>query len=71
MTATDPLYIQYFIALSSKKPFLGICLGAQMLAQHLGGKISCSPDESSEIGFFDIVPKNGGKDIFKNQTIFI
>ena len=41
-----------------------------MLAQHLGGKISCSPDESSEIGFFDIIPKNDGKDIFKDQTIF-
>ena len=68
-------YIKYEIewidiALSSNKPFLGICLGAQMLAKQLGGKIHFNSDKSSEIGFFDIFPKNGGKDLFKEQTIF-
>ena len=27
------------VALESKKPFLGICLGAQMLAKNLGGSV--------------------------------
>ena len=57
-------------ALSSQKPFLGICLGAQMLAKYLGGKVNYYSDKSSEIGFFDIFPINEGKDIFKDQTIF-
>ena len=34
------------IALKSNKPFLGICLGAQMLAKNLGGNVNKCFDDS-------------------------
>lgn len=43
-------------ALSSEKPFLGICLGAQMLARVLGATVKPHPDRLVEIGFFPLVP---------------
>ena len=58
------------IALSSHKPFLGICLGAQMLSKYLGGEVTPSLDNSAEVGFFNIIPKNSGREIFKNHNIF-
>src|ERR1700730_3779083 len=33
------------VALREKKPLLGICLGAQMLANYLGGRVGFHPDE--------------------------
>ena len=34
------------VALKSNKPFLGICLGAQMLAKNLGGTVQRAKDQS-------------------------
>lgn len=58
------------IALNSKKPFLGICLGGQMLAKNLGQTIKHCSDKSCEIGFFDVNPVNDGFKIFQNQKKF-
>jgi len=58
------------VALKSNKPFLGICLGAQMLAKNLGGAVQSASDKSSEIGFFDIIPSGMGTKIFQKQTTF-
>ena len=58
------------IVLKSKVPFLGICLGAQMLAKHLGGKVKKIDCNSSEIGFFEIKPTKSGIDIFDDQKFF-
>ncbi|WP_286943258.1 glutamine amidotransferase-related protein, partial [Acinetobacter sp. UBA6526] len=55
------------IALSSNKPFLGICLGAQMLAKNLGGTVQRAKDHQFEIGFYDIKPIGDGHKIFQNQ----
>ena len=44
------------MALAAEKPFLGICLGAQLLARVLGAKISPHADGMTEIGYFPIVP---------------
>lgn len=41
-------------------PFLGICLGGQMLARHLGGKVFGFPDDRAEIGYYDIAPTAAG-----------
>src|SRR5262245_21308047 len=43
------------VALAERKPFLGICLGAQMLANHLGAKVGFHADELAEIGYYPIV----------------
>jgi GMP synthase (glutamine-hydrolysing) len=42
------------VPLKERKPFLGICLGAQMLAHHLGGRIYTHPDGHAEIGYYPI-----------------
>jgi GMP synthase (glutamine-hydrolysing) len=44
------------VALEADKPFLGICLGAQLLARVLGAKVSPHPQEMTEIGYFPIAP---------------
>ena len=58
------------VVIKSGKPFLGICLGAQMLAKHLGGKVKKIDCNSSEIGFFEIKPTKSGIDIFDDQKFF-
>ena len=58
------------LALKSSKPFLGICLGAQMLAKSLGGTVGKNSDNSYEIGFFDIVPTKIGNKMFEKQKTF-
>jgi GMP synthase (glutamine-hydrolysing) len=44
------------VPLKEKKPFLGICLGAQMMARQLGGKVSPHPQGHAEIGYYPIRP---------------
>ena len=58
------------VALKSKKPLLGICLGAQMLAKNLGGTVQRSKDQQFEIGFYDLQPTGDGHKIFQNQKTF-
>tara|TARA_B100000989_G_scaffold157833_1_gene117869 strand:+ start:204 stop:890 length:687 start_codon:yes stop_codon:yes gene_type:complete len=71
----DTDYIKYEInwisnVLKDDKPFLGICLGAQMLAKNLGGEIKRSDDRSIEVGFYDLKPTGCGHQIFKHQKTF-
>jgi GMP synthase (glutamine-hydrolysing) len=42
------------IALKERRPFLGVCLGAQMLARHLGARVYEHPDKHVEIGYHPI-----------------
>ncbi|HXF54015.1 MAG TPA: glutamine amidotransferase [Hyphomicrobiaceae bacterium] len=44
------------VALRERKPLLGICLGAQMLALHLGAKVAPHPNGWAEIGYHPIRP---------------
>jgi len=44
------------VPLKEKKPFLGICLGAQMMAKHLGATVGPHPDELVEIGYYPLFP---------------
>ena len=48
------------VALKEEKPFLGICLGAQMLANHLGAKVGFHADELAEIGYYPLLTTSDG-----------
>jgi len=49
------------VPLRENKPLFGICLGAQLLVQHLGGKVSLHKDQHAEIGYYPIQPTNEGR----------
>ncbi len=51
------------VPLMENKPFLGICLGAQMLARHLGHRVYRFDDERAEIGYYPIRPTREGKEV--------
>jgi GMP synthase (glutamine-hydrolysing) len=48
------------VPLKENKPFLGICLGAQMCARALGGRVSVHPEGRAEIGYYPIRPTPAG-----------
>ena len=51
------------VPLAENKPFLGICLGAQMLARCLGHKVSPHPEGRVEIGYYPVKPTKHGHDL--------
>lgn len=54
------------LALESGKPFLGICLGCQMLAHVLGGRVWRHPDGLHEVGYYPVLPTAEGADLFES-----
>lgn len=48
------------VPLRDRKPFLGICLGAQMMARHLGSQVYEHPEGHAEIGYYPIRPTEAG-----------
>ncbi|MCP3462026.1 glutamine amidotransferase [Bradyrhizobium sp. CCGUVB23] len=48
------------IPLREQRPFLGICLGAQMLAMQLGARVAPHPDALTQIGYYPIRPTAAG-----------
>lgn len=48
------------VPIKEEKPFLGICLGAQMCARMLGGRVFPHPQGHAEIGYYPIRPTAGG-----------
>ena len=50
--------------LDSGKPFLGICLGAQLLAHHLGAAVGPHPQGLYEFGFYELIPTPQGRAVF-------
>ena len=56
--------------LQSEVPFLGICLGAQILVKYLGCKVEKNLNEFSEIGFYKIQPTENGIKMFQSQDVF-
>ena len=48
------------VPLREQRPFLGICLGAQMLAKHLGARVAPHPEGRAEIGYYPIRPTPAG-----------
>ena len=51
------------VPLKEEKPFLGICLGAQMLARHLGERVFAHPEGKTEVGYYPIKPTPAGRAI--------
>lgn len=51
------------VPLKEEKPFLGVCLGAQMLAKQLGGTVSPHPDNTVEIGYYPLKPTPEGENL--------
>jgi GMP synthase (glutamine-hydrolysing) len=49
------------VPLVEKRPFLGICLGAQMLVNHLGGTVDSHHEGLVEIGWYPIRATEEGK----------
>jgi GMP synthase (glutamine-hydrolysing) len=48
------------VPLREQRPFLGICLGAQMLARQLGARVAPHPDGLTQIGYYPIRPTAAG-----------
>jgi GMP synthase (glutamine-hydrolysing) len=44
------------VALREQKPYLGLCLGGQMLARLLGAKVYLDPEARVEIGYHPLLP---------------
>lgn len=51
-------------AVESGRPFLGICLGAQLLARAYGAPVARHPQGLAEIGYFEIRPTAAGAELF-------
>jgi len=49
------------VPLKENKPFLGVCLGAQMLSKNLGGSVAANEREFAEIGYYPIEATEEGK----------
>jgi len=53
------------VALAEEAPFLGICLGAQMMVRHLGGTVAPHPEGCAEIGYYPIRPTTAGQSMME------
>jgi GMP synthase (glutamine-hydrolysing) len=51
------------VPLREQKPFLGICLGAQMLVRQLGGTVCFHPEGHVEVGYYPIRPTVTGRQV--------
>jgi GMP synthase (glutamine-hydrolysing) len=49
------------VALKERKPFLGVCLGAQMLAKHLGAGVDCCRNGCVEVGYHRVQQVDQGR----------
>lgn len=53
--------------LAAKLPYLGICLGAQMLAKALGARVQRHDRALEEIGYYSVYATEAGKSLFPAQ----
>ena len=52
------------VPLACGKPYLGICLGAQMLARHLGHRVAPHPEGRVEVGYYPIRATATGRKVW-------
>lgn len=48
----------------AERPFLGLCLGGQLLARALGARVAPHPHGLHEVGFVPVYPTDAGRDCF-------
>lgn len=53
------------VPLREGKPLLGICLGAQMLVNHLGGRVDSHPEGKVEIGWYPLQATELGRQLMR------
>lgn len=53
------------VPLKENRPYLGICLGAQMLARQLGSKVAANSDGSTEIGWYPLHTTERGRQLMR------
>jgi GMP synthase (glutamine-hydrolysing) len=54
------------VPLREQRPFLGICLGAQMLARHLGARVAPHAEGQVQMGYYPIRPTPAGRALCPN-----
>jgi GMP synthase (glutamine-hydrolysing) len=54
------------VPLREQRPFLGICLGAQLLAKQLGAPVAPHPQGRAQIGYYSIRPTPAGLNVCPN-----
>ena len=51
------------VPLKEGKPYLGVCLGAQMLARHCGTRVYPHPQGQAEVGYYPVRPTDAGLEV--------
>ncbi len=55
--------------LAAEKPYLGICLGAQLLARSLGATVTSHGAGQREIGYYPVLPTQAGQGILPHPLM--
>jgi GMP synthase (glutamine-hydrolysing) len=57
------------VPLKEEKPYLGLCLGAQLMARHLGARVYPHAEGRAEIGYYPLTPTHAGLAMSKRLGI--
>lgn len=59
------------VPLREEAPFLGVCLGAQMLVKQLGGEVTPHPEGAAEVGYYPLHATEAGRSVMDwPQTVY-
>lgn len=51
------------VALEEQAPLFGVCLGAQIIARHLGAGVGPHPEGLAEVGYYPLQPTEAARDL--------
>ncbi|MCG6121301.1 MAG: glutamine amidotransferase [Microvirga sp.] len=57
------------VPLREEKPYLGLCLGAQMMARHLGARVYAHDEGRAEIGYYPLQPTSEGSAVARRLGV--